>query len=639
MTSRTIMSNDINNVIANNTKVSKKSESLGSKNDSFSKVMEKNNYENQDVSVLKHDKSDFHSSRPEVISKKNITYLENNDNSQPKVIFTKEQFATDVETTINDIASAYKETLDLSDEELMEIMENLAINVFQLPMQDLAKNIVLEANGEKDITALLVNENALEDLQSMNQFFDKYNAEIRLNIPVEELEGLVKEAISNLVASKEDALANNYMTDNQQILDTTKDINLDVNTNIDLENVYSLDKSEKVTLSETVVLDDGREINIEVVDVRDNMTRFAKLDSISKDLENQNINSKSIYVQEKLTGELEETLVKNDNNNQLQSLLQNTTENTQEVLEQNSTTQDVKGQIIETNEKQSKEVLKENTSVKDLADIDNVNNRANQDTKSLEMFNKNNQIEENELMDLNDISFEDGVEVNDALTKNDTSIDTDNESLNEKLFDNTVNTDMDTESDSFNNNSDNDFRNDTSNETFYDKFIANLEKSFGIDEGSLVNEVSHLKEMQEIVNQVVDKIKVHISKEMTTMKLNLNPEHLGKVELEVTSKSGVLTADFVVENETAKEALEKGLPALIEKFHEQGLKVEAIEVRIADYNFTNQENERNRAGNQGNEDKKKKRNGKIALDEVSSQQEVVQEEHKIMSNHGIDYTA
>jgi flagellar hook-length control protein FliK len=175
--------------------------------------------------------------------------------------------------------------------------------------------------------------------------------------------------------------------------------------------------------------------------------------------------------------------------------------------------------------------------------------------------------------------------------------------------------------------------------TFYDKFIANLEKSFGIDEGSLVNEVSHLKEMQEIVNQVVDKIKVHISKEMTTMKLNLNPEHLGKVELEVTSKSGVLTADFVVENETAKEALEKGLPALIEKFHEQGLKVEAIEVRIADYDFTNQENERNRAGNQGNEDKKKKRNGKISLDEVSSQQEVVQEEHKIMSNHGIDYTA
>ena len=147
--------------------------------------------------------------------------------------------------------------------------------------------------------------------------------------------------------------------------------------------------------------------------------------------------------------------------------------------------------------------------------------------------------------------------------------------------------------------------------------------------------------MREIVNQIIDKIKVNINKDSTTMKLNLNPEHLGKVELAVTSKAGVMTAEFVVENKTAKEAIEKGLPALIEKFEEQGLKVEAVEVNISDYDFTRQQGEGRQANDYSHSDKKKKRGGKINMDDMAVENEppvARQRERKIMSSTGIDYT-
>jgi flagellar hook-length control protein FliK len=70
--------------------------------------------------------------------------------------------------------------------------------------------------------------------------------------------------------------------------------------------------------------------------------------------------------------------------------------------------------------------------------------------------------------------------------------------------------------------------------------------------------------MKEIVNQIVDKIKVVIKPEATSMEIQLNPENLGKVNLSVISKNGQLTAHFTTESQAAKEALESQMQTLKE---------------------------------------------------------------------------
>lgn len=51
----------------------------------------------------------------------------------------------------------------------------------------------------------------------------------------------------------------------------------------------------------------------------------------------------------------------------------------------------------------------------------------------------------------------------------------------------------------------------------------------------------------DIVRQVVDEIKLNLSKDVTSMTLQLNPEQLGKVQIHVTTKNGVMQAQIIAE--------------------------------------------------------------------------------------------
>ncbi|MBR1815415.1 MAG: flagellar hook-length control protein FliK [Lachnospiraceae bacterium] len=106
----------------------------------------------------------------------------------------------------------------------------------------------------------------------------------------------------------------------------------------------------------------------------------------------------------------------------------------------------------------------------------------------------------------------------------------------------------------------------------------------------------------DILRQVVDEIKVNISTDVTTLDMRLNPESLGRVQITVSSRNGVMEAHIVAENEAAKNAIEANLATLRETFNNQELKVEAVEVTIANYGFFEEEqqgmtNEDNRNNN------------------------------------------
>lgn len=141
----------------------------------------------------------------------------------------------------------------------------------------------------------------------------------------------------------------------------------------------------------------------------------------------------------------------------------------------------------------------------------------------------------------------------------------------------------------------------------------------------------------DIVRQVVDEIKLNLSKDVTSMTLQLNPEQLGKVQIHVTTKNGVMQAQIIAETETARNAVESGLSLLKEAFDNRDLKVDAIEVMVGtqDY-FENGEAQTQADAESGRENQRKRVTG-INLqadsdDEISENQKLESEMMKAQGN-------
>lgn len=112
-----------------------------------------------------------------------------------------------------------------------------------------------------------------------------------------------------------------------------------------------------------------------------------------------------------------------------------------------------------------------------------------------------------------------------------------------------------------------------------------------------------------ITDQVINQIKVTMKNDVTSLQMQLYPEHLGKVSVQVVAKNGVLTAQIAAENETAKMALESQLALLKESFEQQGLKVESVEVMVASKGFDqNTESGSDASSERQNSGKRGKRN-------------------------------
>lgn len=117
---------------------------------------------------------------------------------------------------------------------------------------------------------------------------------------------------------------------------------------------------------------------------------------------------------------------------------------------------------------------------------------------------------------------------------------------------------------------------------------------------------SYLDAVQEadIVRQVIDNIRVNINSDSTSITLQLNPENLGKVQVSVANKNGVMQAQIVAETEAAKHAIEGSIALLKETFDNHELKVDAIEVMVASYEFFNENREESFEENKGKNSKK-----------------------------------
>lgn len=90
---------------------------------------------------------------------------------------------------------------------------------------------------------------------------------------------------------------------------------------------------------------------------------------------------------------------------------------------------------------------------------------------------------------------------------------------------------------------------------------------------------------QEIMDQIMDYMKIQLKPGMDQLQMQLHPASLGTVQVQLTSKGGEITAQFQVQNETVKAAIENQIVELKESLREQGIKVEAVEVTVESNGF------------------------------------------------------
>ena len=114
-------------------------------------------------------------------------------------------------------------------------------------------------------------------------------------------------------------------------------------------------------------------------------------------------------------------------------------------------------------------------------------------------------------------------------------------------------------------------------------FVENMVQASNVEQ---VPEPVNMQQMIDIVNQVVERIHSSMRDETTTLEMQLSPERLGKMLLTVSSKEGVMTASFTVQNAEAKAALESQMITLRENLEQKNLKVEAVEVSVSDFAFS-----------------------------------------------------
>ena len=178
-------------------------------------------------------------------------------------------------------------------------------------------------------------------------------------------------------------------------------------------------------------------------------------------------------------------------------------------------------------------------------------------------------------------------------------------------------------------------------------FLQNLTGRMEEVEAPVERPVYTQPETNQIMDQIVEYMKFNIKPETQEMEMQLHPASLGTVHVQIAAKDGAITAQFAAQNETVKAVLETQMIQLKEQFEEQGIKVEAVEVTVANHAYGEQfGGERDAADQNGENAKKGARRINLNLDEIEEEgMEELDDSERIavemMQANGntVDYTA
>ncbi|MGN0437920.1 MAG: flagellar hook-length control protein FliK [Lachnospiraceae bacterium] len=181
-------------------------------------------------------------------------------------------------------------------------------------------------------------------------------------------------------------------------------------------------------------------------------------------------------------------------------------------------------------------------------------------------------------------------------------------------------------------------KSDNKENPFENPILQNIQDSFHQVEGASALNGQPPVSPVEIINQIVEQVKVQMNQDNTSLQMQLYPEHLGKIQINVIAKEGIMTAQIIAENDAAKQAIEGGLASLKETLESQNIKVDAIEVMVSTTGFQ-QNDDRNGFSN---EQPKGKKNRKLDLsamdDEELSTEDAVEVEKMKATGSSVSYS-
>ena len=154
-------------------------------------------------------------------------------------------------------------------------------------------------------------------------------------------------------------------------------------------------------------------------------------------------------------------------------------------------------------------------------------------------------------------------------------------------------------------------------------------------------------ETKTIISQIVESFGLNQGIDETSIQMQLNPENLGKLFINVTTKEGAVSASIVATNEVVKEVLETQIIALKENLNQAGVKVDAVEVTVASHEFernleqNNTKDEQQAMYQEKNSNRRKNIDSSILDNQVGIMTEEETLVAKMMLENGntIDYTA
>lgn len=154
------------------------------------------------------------------------------------------------------------------------------------------------------------------------------------------------------------------------------------------------------------------------------------------------------------------------------------------------------------------------------------------------------------------------------------------------------------------------------------------------------------EQMESIIRQVTEYVKLQVQSDTTSLEMQLHPESYGKLNLHVAVREGVVTARLAVENEMVRQALETQIVQLREDMNERGLAVDAVEVTIASHEFERnlEQDQQAEEGQQADNGTRKNidlNNENLSLEEIMEMSEAESLARRMMLENGntIDYSA
>ena len=144
----------------------------------------------------------------------------------------------------------------------------------------------------------------------------------------------------------------------------------------------------------------------------------------------------------------------------------------------------------------------------------------------------------------------------------------------------------------------------------------------------------------DMVDQVVRQVRIRVMPETTNMELQLHPASLGRVSVQVNATAEATSARLIVESQSAKEALESGMIRLQEAFEEKGIKVEAVEITVSNFDVATRQDTSGQEGSSESGRGNRRRGGQSAEGiEADAPVDNRTEASRVDVNSTVDYTA